>query len=218
MSDQLKIIEENLEQAKMYYAQMRGRQQMLNENRARLEKLIEKKERLIDLLTQVKLLLHKASEYAREQARQQIETMVTHCLQSIFDKDIQFKIEIEQVRGRPEAEFYVISEMEGIKVKTKPQEARGGGIVDVISLALRIALLQIHTPPIHGPLLLDEPAKHVSSEYIINLAEFISRVSSVFQRQIIMVTHNTHLSEIADKAYRVEQDNGISRVQPLSLT
>jgi len=67
------------------------------------------------------------SEYAREQSRVQIESLVTHCLQYIFDSNIEFKIEINEVRGRPEAEFYVVSNFGGTQIKTKPQEARGGG-------------------------------------------------------------------------------------------
>jgi len=32
----------------------------------------------------------------------------------------------------------------------------------------------------------------------------------MFQRQVIMVTHNRHLSEMADRWYRVEMKDGIS--------
>jgi len=58
--------------------------------------------------------------------------LVTHCLQYIFDSNIEFKIEINEVRGRPEAEFYVVSNFGGTQIKTKPQEARGGGVIDII--------------------------------------------------------------------------------------
>ena len=95
-------------------------------------------------------------------------------------------------------------------LKTKPQEARGGGIVDIISLALRVAMLQCGPGKIEGPLLLDEPAKHVSEEYITQVGEFLRQVSKSFNRQVIIVTHDRHLSEIADKSYRIELKEGIS--------
>ena len=52
----------------------------------------------------------------------------------------------------------------------------------------------------------------MSSEYIINVAQFLKQISDVFQRQIIMVTHNQYLSEIADLTYKVELKNGVSDI------
>lgn len=199
-----------LERMKLHYFSEKGRQQQLLETERRLDSEQRSLMESLDILDEVRLLLQHTSEYAREQSRQQIEMLVTNCLQYIFDSTIEFKIDIHEVRGKPEAEFYVVSSMDGIPVRTKPQEARGGGVVDIISLALRIAMLQCSNPEINGPILLDEPAKHVSDDYIVQVAEFLKQVSVMFDRQIIMVTHNRHLSEIADRWYRVEMNNGIS--------
>lgn len=176
------------------------------------EEELRKVEETIDILEQVRILLQRASEYAREQIKQQIEMLVTHCLQFVFGPYLEFKIELSEIRGKADAEFYVISIFDDVKVKTKPQDARGGGIVDVIALALRIAVIQSTSSYGDGPLILDEPAKHVSSEYIGNVAQFLKQISEVFHRQIIMITHNQYLSEIADIAYRVELKEGASVV------
>lgn len=90
--------------------------------------------------------------------------------------------------------------------------------MDIISLAIRIAMMQIHDPKIDGPLILDEPAKHVSDEYIVNVADFIKQISTTFKRQIIMVTHNNHLLQSADACYKVTINDGISIVEPINLT
>jgi DNA repair exonuclease SbcCD ATPase subunit len=166
----------------------------------------------IDVLEQVRVLLQKTSDYAREQSRQKIESLVTNCLQYIFDSSIEFRIEMNEVRGRSEAEFYVVSKFNGEVIKTKPQEARGGGVVDIVSLAIRVAMLQCSSLEIDGPIILDEPAKHVSDEYITQVAEFLKQISEMFNRQVIMVTHNRHLSEIANRAFRVELKNSRSVV------
>ncbi|MGI5838324.1 MAG: ATPase [bacterium] len=168
----------------------------------------------IELLEQVKIVLQSTSEYARDQARQQIELLVTHALQYVFGSGIEFSIKMNILRNRPEAEFYVISKYGSLTVENRPEDARGGGVVDVISLALRIAMLHSYQPDIDGPLVLDEPAKHVSDDYIANVAEFLRYVSQVFGRQVIMVTHNQTLTDIADKAYKVEMKEGKSRVLP----
>ncbi|MFA5577203.1 MAG: ATPase [Tissierellaceae bacterium] len=158
----------------------------------------------LNLLSKVAVLLQKTSEFSREQAKKQVESLVTKCLQFIFESDIEFSIEMEELRGKSSAEFYVINKVEDLIVKTRPELSRGGGVVDIVSLALRIAFLQIHKPKIEGPLILDEPAKHVSDEYIYNVADFLRQTSELFNRQIIMVTHNNHLASIGTNAYRVD--------------
>lgn len=182
--------------------------EQIEHNKQQLEKVTKQK----DLLEQVRILLQTTSEYAREQARQQVEILVTHALQYVFGTDIQFKIEIKEVRGRPDAEFLVKSIYGNYVVETRPQDARGGGVVDVISLALRIAMLQAFQPSIKGPLILDEPAKHVSEEYIGGVAQFLKYYCDMFSRQVIMITHNQHLSEMADNVFMVQLKQGKSIV------
>jgi DNA repair exonuclease SbcCD ATPase subunit len=200
------------ERAKIYYYNQKGKMDQLIEQKDSLETQLKKALENIDILEKVRLLLQKVSEYAREQSRVQIESLVTNCLQYIFDSNIEFKIEINEVRGRPEAEFYVVSNFGGTQIKTKPQEARGGGVIDIISLAIRIAMLECSNLEIKGPIILDEPAKHVSDDYITHVAEFLKQTTHMFQRQVIMVTHNRHLSEMADRWYRVEMTDGVSIV------
>lgn len=187
--------------------------EQLSEQRSNQEKMLQKCIDNIELLEKVRILLSRVSEFAREQARAQIESLVTNCLQFIFDTNLEFGIEINEVRGRPEAEFFVISNYTGQVIKTKPQDARGGGVVDIISLAIRIAMLEYSDEEIKGPVILDEPAKHVSDEYIVQVSEFLKQVALMFKRQVIMVTHNKHLREMADKWYKVEMVDGISVVK-----
>lgn len=193
--------------------------------KGKYENLIKTKERLIDeknkisqendILLQARLLLAESSKYAKEQIKSQIESMVTHGLQYIFGEDKRFEIDIVESKNKTEAEFYVISQQDGIEIKNAPQDSHGGGVVDIVSLILKVAILQSYSPQVEGPLILDEPAKHVSDEYIEKVGEFIQQITEFFGRQVIMVTHNFHLSEIANTKYEVTQDNGISKVTPI---
>ncbi len=186
--------------------------EQINEN----NDLIKNIQLQIDLIEKVSLLLQRTSEFARNQAKIQIESLVTNCLQYIFESNIEFKIEIEELYGKPNAEFFVITEADNTVIKTKPEQSRGGGVVDIISLALRIAFLQVHKPRIEGPLILDEPAKHVSEDYIFNVADFLKKTSEMFDRQIIMVTHNNHLSSIGTNAYRVSMKGSESHIEKIT--
>lgn len=197
-------LDNDIDSLKDYLSRQEGMRDKLSEklklNSDRLQSIDQK----INLLEQVTILFQKTSVFARNQAKDQIESIVTKCLQYVFNTDIKFVIEIEELRNKANAEFYIISEADDVIIKTKPEQSRGGGVVDIVSLALRIAFLQIHKPPIDGPLLLDEPAKHVSNEYIYNVGDFLQQTSEMFNRQIIMVTHNQHLAALGSKVYRVE--------------
>lgn len=170
-----------------------------------------------EILEKVNELFKKTSEFARNQAKRQIESLVTKCLQFVFENDIEFFIELEELRGKANAEFYVITRSADMEIKVKPELSKGGGVVDIVALALRIAFLETTKPKIQGPLILDEPAKHVSDEYIYNIAEFLKQNSIFFNRQIIMVTHNDFLSSIGTKSYRVDIKQDKTIVQQLEL-
>lgn len=205
-------LEDKFQQLELNIAVKKSMGKKIKDDLAATQEKAEKLSKEIDILEQVRILLQRTSEYARMQIKQQVEMLVSHCLQFVFGPNLEFVIELNEVRGKTEAEFYVVSTYDNIKIKTKPQDARGGGIVDVISLALRIAVIQSINSYTEGPLILDEPAKHVSSEYIANVAQFLKQISEFFHRQIIMVTHNQYLSEIADLAYNVELKDGTSTV------
>jgi DNA repair ATPase RecN len=168
-----------------------------------------------DLLDKVKVLFQLSSDYARTQAKQQLETLVTNALRYVFGSAFRFEIACSDHGGSPTAEFYVITDWEGQTIKNKPQDARGGGIVDIVSLALRIALLETIRPRLQGSIILDEPGKHVSEDYIIPMIQFLKSVGETFERQIIFVTHNTHLTESADVAYHVRLMNGKSELETI---
>ena len=162
--------------------------EQLHQNEIKLDKTIQE----IELLDKVTILFQKTSEFARNQATRQIETLVTKCLQYVFENNVVFKIELDELRNKANAEFFVENEIDGVIIK-------------------RIAFLQIHKPTIEGPLILDEPAKHVSEDYIYNVGDFLKKTSEMFNRQIIMITHNQHLSALSNKSYKIELIGSISK-------
>lgn len=189
----------------------KGKRDLLESNLKKTNDELREIEEYEDILSKVQILFQETSSYGREQAKRQIEMLVTKCLQTILETDIEFVVEITEKREIPQAQFYVISNYNGYSVKTEPELARGGGIVDIISIALRIAFISINKrPSLEGPLIFDEPGKHVSDDYIFNLGEFLKNSSRYFKRQILMVTHNKHLSEICDKSYTIYNRNGVS--------
>jgi DNA repair ATPase RecN len=218
MDDKVKLLDDRLKDLSTFISRQEGKRDQLLELKSNYEDDLAEIVRELDLLEQVMILFQKTSEYARSQAKNQIENLVTKCLQYIFESNIEFRIEVDELRNKANAEFYVINDTPDFFLKTKPEQSRGGGVVDIVSLALRISFIQTHKPPIEGPLILDEPAKHVSEEYIYNVGDFLRQSSSMFNRQIIMVTHNSHLAALSEDAYRVEMtgtESSIIRVKDI---
>lgn len=201
-----------LDNLKAQYNNHKGQYDNILMNKTMNErKLKEGKITLLDLESE-RIILQKTSETARERAKERLETTMTSALQYTFGPQFSAEIEMSTSAGKPVADIYVISDYgNGNITRTRPQDSRGGGIVDIVSIALRIAMIQLHSdPPINGPIILDEPGKHVSADYSIKLAEFLKFISVQFKKQIIFVTHNEDLKAIADLAYDVTMVDGSS--------
>lgn len=194
---------------KIYYSESSKRDVILK-NKEDKSKLVSDLEKEVDTLEKVMILFQKTSKYAREQGKTSIENLTTRSLRYIFDKDYKFEIDISEKRNVSSAEFYVVEENEDQIIKTKPEISRGGGIVDIVSLALRLSFLENSYPKIEGPLILDEPAKHVSEEFTFDIGDFLLNFSRQMNRQIIMITHNPHLAALSENIYRVTQEQNVS--------
>jgi len=160
-------------------------------------------------LEQVVTFLREVARFAADYDRRRVEKIVTYFLQYVFGATYQFKI-----RSAPATQgigFIVTSGGRGSAVVKIPL-AGGGGLTDLVALALRFALLEISYPPIRGPFVLDEPARNVSDAYTPRVARLLKTLADVFQRQVIITTNNQHLIGTADTLYIVRLENGISKV------
>lgn len=212
----LQKAEFGLAELKSRYEQGKGSLAVLETQRAEKAAALERVRKNQELWRQVQVLLTKASDYARRQLVERIEETVTAALQTVLaDEGFRFEVELRELGGRPSAEWRVVSRYADTEISNQPEDSRGGGIVDIVSLALRLALLELSRPRPEGPIILDEPAKMVSAEYAENLAFFLKSYAQRTGRQLLVVTHNETLAQSGDKAYRVTQRDGESEVVPV---
>jgi len=213
-----------LREARNDLSRRQGRREALRGNLAVAEAGLQQAREQIKLLDEVAVVLKNLSGFARDQARDQVERTVTAALRAVFSEDYSFRIALKEVGQRVEAEFYVASRYGAAqRLETKPEDARGGGVVDVVSLALRVAMLLSHQPRVEGPLVLDEPTKHVSREFSPNVTEFLRSITprsgtalaTRAGRQVILVTHDAYLGESADTVYEIERVGDETRVKVL---
>lgn len=218
MTLNIQVLESSLAALRTRYSQGQGQRDLLINQRREKEQQLTAAQQDIELWRQVQLLLSKASEFAREQLKTRIEQTVTAALAAIFDSSMKFEIEMGNIGGRPSADWRVVSSYGDIgsenqvSVVASPEDAKGGGVTDVVSLALRLALLELSRPKPGGPVLFDEPGKMISKEYLPSVADFLKQYAAKTGRQIIMVTHHEVLADVADVGYVVKQENGVSEV------
>lgn len=130
-------------------------------------------------------LLQSAAQAVQQRAHDQIAAVVTKCLQSVFEEPYEFIIHFEKKRGRTEARLAFLCDGKEID----PLDGMGGGVIDIASLALRLACITLRKPKGRKLLVLDEPFKNVNgSANRDRAAALLLTLAEEFGVQIIMTT------------------------------
>lgn len=188
-----------------------AKRDLLQKQRATAVQEQEEAKAQLGIYDKVQLLLQKTSDYARHQVKDRIESIVSEALNVVFGGNHHFIIDLGLKANQPIAEYWLNDGSTLTKLE-KPDYDRGGGKVDIITLALRLAIGEMEQ--VDGPLFLDEVGKHVSKEYAPHVAYFLKEYSQNFGRQIILITHNADLAEIGEVSLMVTRNsNGESEVR-----
>ena len=93
-------------------------------------------------------------------------------------------------------------------------DTRGGGTADIVSLALRLVLLEISKTK--GFLFLDEPEKHLDSpETLKKMIEFVQETQRNTQRQIFIITHKQEVVDSVANPIIISDNLQNSRINEL---
>lgn len=165
----------------------------------------------LDYTQKVVDLLQLTAEATRANSVSTITNIVNGALKSIFhDRNYEFVVELNTKRGASAASFFI---KEGTSQFSLTD--RGGGLIDVVSISLRIAYLVLHRSKQRRLLVLDESLKHLSKEYVPQAAAFLKQISKELDLKILMVTHNSTFANYADRVYQTKQLNGVASVDEL---
>lgn len=152
------------------------------------EILDESKRNLSDLQEAQKIVQATAAE-VQNRVHQRIATIVTRCLQTVYNEPWSFKVYFEQKRGKTEARMVVVDEAGN---ETDPAEENGGGVVDLAAFALRIITLLMKKPAARKLLVLDEPFRFLTS-HAEQVKTLLKSLSDELDIQFIVVTHDRGL-------------------------
>ncbi|MGD9157025.1 MAG: hypothetical protein PVG39_01335 [Desulfobacteraceae bacterium] len=155
-------------------------------------------------------LVQQAAQETQNRIRMRITDIVQSALEGSFGDEYDFYLEFEPKRGKTEAQLFLKDEYGN---EVSPLDANGGGLVDIISFALRIAIWSIDHQ-VNGRdsvIILDEPFKFLSAGIRPLGAEMLRKLSEELQLQVLMVTHEDTLMEISDKVFLVTKDGRTKR-------
>jgi len=192
---------------KLYHKEM-GVLQQLKETKREKEEEVQKLQEEKGQLELKRILLQEASEEARKQAKEILQDMATRALQFIIGEHMSLEIVLDEKGNSPVANFVVKSSYGSYVVEADPGEEEGGGVADIVSFSTFIAMLQLAGKNNVAPLFLDEPSKYVSKGHSEQVAKFLYDISTYFNRQVFMVTHDEFLANIGDKSYHFQIKDG----------
>lgn len=150
-------------------------------------------------------LLDLASSEAKVSVIEFLESIVSDALNFVFNMPYSFRILIKE-EGRPSCDFFLVETVDGVESLQSPEESCGGGILDVIATVLKVSYACLYkNPGIKGPIILDEPSKMLSEEASAKYAEFLKKLCQKYNKQVLMITHNNTILNIADKQITIRK-------------
>ena len=169
---------------------------------------VESSKQKITQLEEVKKIDLKAIEVlnlvqksTRDVIKNTFEGLVTYALRAIYQEPYTFALKFDN-RGNLGTLDFLLKSPEN-KEPLPLEDCTAGGSLDVISLALRFVLLRVMTPTFEGPVILDEPCKQLSKNFAGNELNFYNFIANKLQRQIILITHNEKIVELAENKIEV---------------
>jgi len=132
-----------------------------------------------------------ANRYLQERLEYCLSSIVTSALQSVFEEPYEFKF-IFTTRADKTLEARPVLLRNGEEYD--PLSATGGGVVDIVSFALRLSCLLISYPTLERIIIADEPFVHVSIDLQSKVREMLEEISEKLGMQFLIVSHEEELT------------------------
>lgn len=195
---------DDIKKAKEVLIELLGYKKKMDADLKGLEEQLKQGNELLSNLEKARIVAQNVANIVQKNLEYRISGIVTMALSSVFPEPDEFKVSFVQRRNQTECDMFFIQNGN----ESDPMESSGGGVVDVVSFALRMSIWSIKkTRPIQ---ILDEPFKFLSRDLQERASDMVKQISDKLGIQIIMVSHLPGMIDSADKTFVVEQMNGVS--------
>jgi DNA repair exonuclease SbcCD ATPase subunit len=163
-------------------------------------KLNQEKEDNINSLDLVRLTAQK-TQFVLENS---IKAVSNSALKCVFGDKYELGMDFNLKRNSNEIDIYLLEK--GTNNRVKPTDACGGGVIDLLSMSLRITMWTLKRPRTRPLLILDEPFKFLSRDLKPLAAEMIKNLSESLKIQMLIVSHEKDIIECSDKVFDLTQN------------
>lgn len=168
------------------------------------------------------LFLKSKAHDTRKKSCESIDEMITKAIKMIYGEDYSFNLKYKDTSGEinSKSSFNIIpsitSNQEGQMITTTIKDSRGGGLIEVMSVLLRLAFLNLSG--YNGLVILDETWAAVSADNKMSaLIDFFEGYIKSSKAQIILITHRAEMfGKIADNILHVKKEDGLANVRSIS--
>ena len=158
-----------------------------------------------ELIEDANRFLISFSESIRKKLKDKLESLTNIALKSIFPaKSMKFIIKPNRTKIGLHYDLYL--ETDG--TITPLYDSKGGGVLDVITLTIRISYLRMLKGSLRQTLILDEPFKNLDSVRLKLAIKWLKSVSEKMEIQFIIVTHIEELIETVDDSFNFKLVSG----------
>lgn len=161
----------------------------------------------LEVATSTQALIQEAAQLTLSSISVKIDTIVTKVIQTVFSKPYKFHLEFRILYGKLATDMYL--ERDGKRYD--PKSDNGDGMVDIVALALRVAVICLDKRNLRRILILDEPCGALS----VNFQEYLGKMLEYFREklnfQIFMIAaHGSNLNIESAKYFDVQNfiENG----------
>jgi len=203
----------NLQQYRAELEDRKSRRNLLQQQLEQCGEKIAEKQEYLENLKKSRWVISEVARKTQAHVTQYIESLGTMAIRSVFDRDFRLIADFEIKRNKSECRLLV---QEGDQEPFVPKEEMGGGIIDVLSFALRVILWSMQKPKSRNVLIVDEPLKFVGKGELLEKAgEMVRKISHKLNFQLVLVTHADELSAIGDRNWEVKHNGVCSEVTEL---
>lgn len=187
-----------LSEIKDKYNQLLGKKENIEHSLEKEKKELEELQNRGQNLDSVAVLLQETATEMQESLRFHVSDIVQTAIDAVFPNMYTFHIDFIIKNNRTNADIYLTRDGKRID----PMDGSGGGLVDIVSLALRLSSWGLSKTD--NVILMDEPLKFLSQNLKPLAGEIIKTLSDKLNLQLIIVTHDQFIVDIADKVFTVK--------------
>lgn len=201
----------DLKQIRNIFEQEKGKSKLLNNQINELKVGLKNLKREIKVCKKAGVIIRTVAQETQKLIESNISEIVTLALRSVFSNPYTFHLKFIQKRNKTECNFF----FERNKYKINPLLEAGGGVIDVASFALRVAIWVLLKPKYRNVLIFDEPFKNINDktrETHRRIAKIVKMLSDKLELQFIIITMIPELEEVADKTFELGLKNKVTKI------